>query len=331
MQPIMFSIVVPIYGVEAYLHQCIESVLEQTCKSFELILVDDGSKDNCPKICDEYAIKDNRIKVIHKENGGLVSARQAGVSIACGEYIVCIDGDDWIGKNYLSDFEYVINSSNPDVIVCGHINACSGHETIKKPRYRIGFYDRDQMESLIFPCLVEAEDGHYFPPSLWAKAFKKNIYQQQQLVDCKINIGEDVACTIPTIYHSQSLYISDKYEYYYRINPSSITRNKKAFDPFGQAKVHNHIAERLDLRLFDFKNQLNRKTAHVLFSILVSQFYKPQSYFKTRKEILCILNTQPFKECIENCHFKRSFKSKLMEVALKNRIIVLIYLFSKMK
>ena len=97
----LFSIIVPVYKVEKYLKCCIESILTQSFSDFELVLVDDGSPDNCPKICDDFAKQDKRVKVIHKQNGGLVSARKAGVKVASGEFIVNIDGDDYIKQGYL--------------------------------------------------------------------------------------------------------------------------------------------------------------------------------------------------------------------------------------
>ena len=92
----MISVIVPVYKVEAYLEKCVDSICRQTYKDLEIILVDDGSPDRCPRICDEYATKDNRIKVIHKDNGGLSSARNAGLDIAQGEFISFVDSDDTI-------------------------------------------------------------------------------------------------------------------------------------------------------------------------------------------------------------------------------------------
>lgn len=128
----MFSIVVPVYKVESYLPQCIESILSQTYTDFELILVDDGSPDNCGKICDAYAAQDNRIRVIHKENGGVTSARLAGAEAAVGEYIVCIDGDDWISPDYLSNFAECIREYAPDIVCCGFVEAYD-NRTITRP------------------------------------------------------------------------------------------------------------------------------------------------------------------------------------------------------
>ena len=111
------SIIVPVYNVEKYIRQCVESVLEQTYQNFELILVDDGSPDNCGKICDTYAKGDSRIKVIHKENGGLSDARNVGVANATGEYILFLDGDDyWLEPRFLGKLSLRIQKNKADVL-----------------------------------------------------------------------------------------------------------------------------------------------------------------------------------------------------------------------
>ena len=112
----MYSVIVAIYRVEDYLPRCIESILEQTHNNFELILVDDGSPDGSPLICDEYAKKDRRVKVIHKKNGGLVSARKAGLKIAQGEYICFVDGDDFVSNDMLETYERALGREKVDVI-----------------------------------------------------------------------------------------------------------------------------------------------------------------------------------------------------------------------
>lgn len=328
---IKFSIVVPIYGVEQFLGQCIESLTGQKYKNVEIILVDDGSKDNSSTICDYYAAIDNRIKVIHKHNEGLVRARQDGVAIATGDYIVCVDGDDWISTDYISHFSKIVEAYNPDVIVTGWINARPNDYTREIPKLRIGYYDRSQLELEIFPQLVETSEATHFPHSLWAKAFRRELYHQQQLVDKCVNIGEDGACVIPTVWESSSLYVMDSCDYYYRINPTSMTQKKKAHSADGPAIVHDHLANKLNLDAFDFRAQLYRKTVHVLFTILVSQFYKEQSYWKTRKEILQILSEEPYNESVANCRFEKSIAAKLMEWSLKYRIIFPIYLYSKIR
>lgn len=115
----LISIVVPIYNVEQYLQKCVDSLINQTYKNLEIILVDDGSPDNCPKICDEYAKQDSRIKVIHKENGGLSDARNAGMKIATGEYILFIDSDDWIKSEMIEDMYNRMIEDNSDLVSSG--------------------------------------------------------------------------------------------------------------------------------------------------------------------------------------------------------------------
>lgn len=115
----MISVIVPIYKVEDYLRRCVDSLLAQTCGDFELILVDDGSPDRCGEICDEYAAKDPRIFVIHKENGGLSDARNAGLEIARGEYIAFVDSDDWVSPRYLELLLKALESTGSDICECG--------------------------------------------------------------------------------------------------------------------------------------------------------------------------------------------------------------------
>lgn len=326
----LFSIIIPIYGVENYLRKCLDSILNQTFRDFEAILVDDGSMDSCPKICDEYAAVDDRLIVIHKSNGGLVSARQAGAKAAKGDYLVCVDGDDWIGRTYLEEFANVIFSNQPDVIVCGSKYCKGENHKIHCTGWKEGFYDRAMMIKHIFPSLIQASNASYFPKSLWAKCFKSKIYKQQQMmINTALNMGEDSACTIPIIYHSNTLYILDSCEYYYRINPSSMCNVKKPLETDSPRLIHEHICHHIDIDEFDFKEQLWRKTTHELFSVIVSLFFKRQSYFSIRKEIIQLIKDNVYHECIEKCHFKGSLAALFMAYSLKCRITFPIFIYSK--
>lgn len=115
-----FSVIVPVYNVEKYLRKCVDSILSQSFMDFEVILIDDGSPDNCPTICDEYAKRDCRVKVIHKPNGGVSSARNAGLNAAIGEYITFVDSDDWIMSNMLEEFHKMLRNDYPDLAICGY-------------------------------------------------------------------------------------------------------------------------------------------------------------------------------------------------------------------
>lgn len=115
----MISVIVPVYKVEAYLKPCVDSILAQTYSDFELILVDDGSPDNCPQICDEYAEKDPRIRVIHQQNGGLSAARNSGLDAAVGEYITFVDSDDLVFPDFLENMIKLQNQTQADISICG--------------------------------------------------------------------------------------------------------------------------------------------------------------------------------------------------------------------
>ena len=117
-QPLI-SVIVPIYKVEEYLDRCVESLVNQTYKNLEIILVDDGSPDNCPKMCDDWAKKDSRIKVVHKKNGGLSDARNAGFEVATGDIISFIDSDDWIEPEMFETMLSQMEKDDSDIVSCG--------------------------------------------------------------------------------------------------------------------------------------------------------------------------------------------------------------------
>jgi glycosyltransferase involved in cell wall biosynthesis len=325
----LFSIIVPIYNIERYIEQCILSILDQTFTNFEVILVNDGSPDGCPQICDEYAIRDSRIKVVHKKNGGIVSARQAGVDEAKGEYIACVDGDDWISKDYLEKFAEVINQYASDVVCCGAILAYEDKETRKPLRINLGYYDRNRIENEIFPILIERDDGVYFPPSLWGKVFRREIYQQQQLVSTFVNIGEDHACTKPCIYHSQSMYIMEYCLYYYRQNPQSMTKNKKVFDWNGPRIIGKHFEKQIPMGEADFQEQVYRSVVHNLFNVCVSQFNRKEVYSVVIKDIKLHISEVYYDKAIKNCKYKIFTKGWWARLALEKKFLLAMMLYNK--
>lgn len=333
MDKLLFSIVVPIYNVERYLEQCINSILSQTYKSFELILVDDGSTDNCSAICDDYMKRDERVKTIHKLNGGLVSARKTGAMIAEGNYIVCVDGDDWLDKKCLEYYADIIHKNSPDIIVTSAIYAFQNKSKnyINHLTYREGFYDSKDINKELFQLLIQGEYANCFVPNIWGKAYRTDLYKKYQLaVPAEIKIGEDGACTIPCIYHSDSLYIADIVTYYYRQNPLSMTKNKKSFSWEDPETIYKHIQTQIDTSISDFEEQLHRKTAHSLFNVAVSQFYRSESYKVIIKDIKEHLQLPLYADCIQKANFS-SFNGKLALFALRHRLYLLMLVYSKIK
>lgn len=170
------SVIVPIYKVEQYLCRCIDSILSQSYRNLELILVDDGSPDACPEICDEYRKRDSRVKVIHKENGGLSEARNFGIELATGKYIIFVDSDDYIDSMMIEKMLKALIESNSDLCIC-NINYVDENGAILGSQNKIspiknGVYSRnDILESLV-------NDGYWFYVTAWNKLYKTDVFRK---------------------------------------------------------------------------------------------------------------------------------------------------------
>ena len=231
MNPLV-SIIVPVYNVEEYLDECVESLANQTYPDIEIILVDDGSPDNCPQICDKWALRDNRIKVIHKENGGVSSARNAGFDIANGEWIWFVDSDDTVEANALE--ELLSNKDDSDLIVF----ASSTDELYTKDekffdeyyfKYRFGFG----------PC---------------NKLYKKSIIKDNGLqFDTQETVGEDLLFNI-TYYQYANTYrfiMSNYYHYRVRENSAMQSNNEKRIEQQLRlySKIYDIYRDKVDERI----------------------------------------------------------------------------------
>lgn len=167
----LVSIIVPIYKVEPYLRRCLDSIVNQTYTNLEIILVDDGSPDGCPAICDEYAAKDSRIVVIHKDNGGLSDARNAGLDICKGEYISFVDSDDWISENLINDFIFIAKKEKSSLVIGNHEKFRYG-ECIPKITPTENYSVISSFQALEY---LSSEYGLNFTVS-WGKLYKKSLW-----------------------------------------------------------------------------------------------------------------------------------------------------------
>ena len=224
----LVSIIIPIYGVELYLKQCIESVLSQTYQNLQIILVNDGSKDKCGEICDYYATKDTRIQVIHKQNEGLVNARKSGLAIAQGEFVAFVDGDDWVGKNFIYNLIQPSLKHDVDFTIAGFIREFYGKEDKILPKLPIGYHSTDNLANIILPNSIY--NGIFFQHGIstyvWNKLFRINKLKKfLSLIDKNIVMGEDAALTYPYLFNCKSVYITDAADYYYRQRPNSIVKS----------------------------------------------------------------------------------------------------------
>ncbi len=325
----LFSVIVPVYNAEKYIKQCVDSILNQSYSDFEVILVDDGSPDNCPAICDEYAKKDSRVKVIHKENGGHTSARNCGLEIAKGEYVTFVDSDDYVKQNFLATFADIIDKKDVDIVLSQHFTFDDGKEVLVDNMVcEQGYYDRKRIEKEVFPVLFEDINGKHLFPFLCAKVYRKSLILPIQLkVDKKIVIGEDGICLKPCIYHANSLYFLEDHLYGYRENFNSLTKSKKAQNLKEPLYRVQALEKRMNLDEYDFKMQLYRTTLHSLFYVVCSQFYRKEKYKIIVKDIKENLKEPFYKECIKKC-VSKSKKLKLVKLALNNKMFWLIKLYN---
>ena len=285
-----------------------------------------GPTDDSAKICDFYESKYSNVKVIHKGNEGVSITRQIGVSVAKGAYLGFIDADDWLSNNYVSKIITAIHA-NPDII-CFGCYSVRKDDIIKKPfPLKDGFYNKQKIEELIFPALIEDDTSKSFPNQLWNKVVRKELYELQQVKNVKIIMGEDAACIKPCIFHSSTLMVLDDCLYYYRINPESVTCSKKPFPWDGPILIYNHYIHHIDTTAFDFQQQINRNFIHNLFNVAVSRFNCHKSMCSVFKEIKKNIGKTEYSDIVSHANFKLLSAGWLAHIAVKYKILPLIWIY----
>ena len=225
METIKFSIHVPVYKVEPYLGNCVQSILQQTYRNFELFLVDDGSPDNCPAMCDAYAAQDRRVHAIHKPNGGPFLARRTSLSYATGDYVVFVDSDDWVAPNWLETIYQVICAQSPDMVLFDWMEAYEDRQVLIQSALVPGKrYEGESMRALYSGYLRGISN------SLCTKAYRREIIcTQDDLAQYgRVQTGEDaIQLTVPMQYAKSAIYVNKPLYYYRKTNSSSLMSNAK--------------------------------------------------------------------------------------------------------
>ena len=226
----LVSIIVAIYKVEPYLRQCLDSIVMQTYKNLDIILVDDGSPDQCGKICDEYAEEDSRIRVIHKKNAGLGMARNSGLEIACGKYIIFIDSDDWLELNMVERLAISAQENDCDYVVGGFAREIAGKNAIlshpcDNPRI---IEQKEIGKEVLFPILgAESNNIHDIDREMcvWTNLYKREIIHEQNIrfVSEREYLSEDLFFNIHYIMNCRRAMLLPDHLYHYRINNVSLT------------------------------------------------------------------------------------------------------------
>lgn len=212
------SVIVPVYKVEPYLDKCIGSIVNQTYQNLEIILVDDGSPDRCPQICDQWAARDSRIKVIHKENGGLSDARNAGLDICTGAYVVFVDSDDYVDREYVSYLYELVTKNRADLAICAFRYEKDNGAQIDSVVSDGEIYVMDQCRALKEMC-----DSRLFSNSACAKIYPRTFFDSIRFPVG--HIYEDLAVAYKLFLKAQTVVFGQRALYHYIRNEASITKS----------------------------------------------------------------------------------------------------------
>lgn len=280
------------YNAEKYLHRCVDSILAQTCTDFELLLIDDGSNDKSPLICDEYASSDSRIHVFHKKNGGVSTARNMGLDNAKGEYVVFVDADDAVKNCYLSSFDTTVDFCQTSYV------SKSNELCIPFPIKRMKF-TRDIASRII--------KHQYLIIGPWGKCFKKRIIEENCLrFEVNIHLGEDAIFIYNYLYKCKTASIDCSTTYYYYVgNENSLSKRKYSYDMMvNKWEADYKIVEKifikqrvwLEIRTYIVLNQLHRDYGISFRDIKDNPFlcYIAKSYLPTRVHAKLLAEDESF-------------------------------------
>lgn len=256
------SIVIPAYNVAGYLEKCLDSLIEQSYKELEIIVVNDGSTDNTPYICDQYALRDSRIKIIHKDNEGVSEARNTGIEAATGEYIFFFDGDDFVEPDTCEELLMMITDKNVDALIYGY--HCYENGEVTSTRYPIfeeGFYEGHAILKEVVPRFIgvsydgvnrwlkREENALYVEnPALWRIMLRTEIIKNNQLrFNRNLKVGEDTIFISEYLSHAQNCYVYHKC-FYYLVTRETSTIYKYERNPIAklEGKI-NLLVARLEL------------------------------------------------------------------------------------
>lgn len=227
MMPVI-SVIVPVYNAEQYLEKCIESILNQSYLNYELILIDDGSVDRSGDICESFRKRDQRIRVLHQQNGGAVKARLKGALSACGAYFAFVDADDWLDVDFLEKMISWADQSNADIIAMGICKEFQSKTEYVYNRLPEGLYEGERLKYLYENMLYY--DGQYkfgITQYLCNKLFKKEVIIPNMDIDPRIYDGEDVAILYPSLLTAERVYLGNDCSYHYVYHNGSVSSKKR--------------------------------------------------------------------------------------------------------
>lgn len=317
------SVIVPVYNTEKYLHRCVDSILAQTFTDFELLLVNDGSTDGSGAICDEYAQKDSRVRVFHKENGGVSSARNIGLDNASGEWITFVDSDDWLDSIFLEKLCFD-NLDNVDIVI-SYAKYIDSHGILHEKKYTSRYVEKGEIGSLFL------ENDLAWQTSPWAKLYKKEMCNRLRFVE-GMHIGEDLVFLYTYIWNSDRLYINGVNHYNYDISVGN-TLTKRVNKVEEELYCYNTINDVIIDFILKFKikdksilSKLNWIVGYYVRRVLNAIYYDGiKRAYKERISVMKSLDIDKYVKYIEIS----SLKEKVYVCILRLRLYILYDLVRK--
>lgn len=303
------SIIVPVYNVEKYVKKCIDSILNQTFKDFELILVDDGSTDNCGKICDEYSKDDSRVRVVHKENGGLSDSRNTGIELSRGEYLGFVDSDDYIAFDMYETLYNNLTLHNADISVCGIYNCYDGNKYPECSDKMFMVLDTKQ-------ALKEVLIGEKFSVPACNKLYKKSLFDNIKYPVGKLS--EDAFVTPTLISNSNKVVVTTEPKYYYVHRKGSITSSHFKMNDFDVVQAYKINLELVKSRFPDLYEQ-------AIFRCLWSYMYVLDKMVLTPN----LKQIDEYNKVIRHLRKNTITILKIPYFTTKRKIATIVLLFSK--
>ncbi len=274
---VLVSVIVPIYGVSKYLDKCVESIVNQSYRNLEIILVDDGGNDDCPKKIDEWSCKDKRIVALHKQNGGQSSARNLGLDVCHGEYVTFVDGDDWVEADYCEKLVNVIERFDADISV-GFFKRCNERAVASSRKFLNVSVDA-------YPCSPSQAVKYFLETSIavWGKMYKKGVIDSLRFPTGRL--AEEYVFQLNALMESKTIAFCNKHLYDYRIRPDSDAHSIKPSYLLDNIQAINE-SYKICQQFFPFETEYCFKHLSALIFEFVSASKFGEDILKTRKEDL---------------------------------------------
>lgn len=305
----LISVIVPIYKVETYLRRCLDSIINQTYRNLEIILVDDGSPDLCPGICDEYARRDERIKVIHKENGGLSSARNAGIEIMTGKFVTFVDSDDFLDAGALERWLEAAVRNNVDLVIGNFADYYDGDEICKRGNEQEDLWSA---EEAIKKMLLENDRLCV----AWGKLYKSDLFIQLRYPE-DIKFAEDMYVIHKLFHMAQKIIYSHPVSYYYNQEGTSLVRSKFNIQKLNRVKAALEWLNFVDGHYKKLHDAAIAYCGIVVMNECITLFYLKEEAAQNALEHYYHFLQSRYAELMKNPYMKKSDRLKLRLIAKK--------------